>query len=344
MILFNRLNIFHGKLASKDVKIVSQNASAMVDLDSSVEDSLSLAAIKRCGGKSEESGSQDVVTDKAKDRNRSSDSKVLECTNELADSNEKRSVEAEPHSSFVSNDTGTEKEPVGVRRSPRKGKRKRQIDLEDIESETIESIFNSPDNPTDDSKKSKNGDISFEILESGTVEMVATTDRDEQLKEKVVDLLNDITGSPTRTRSPRKIVQYRQYPLRQKIEPSGATTAKSDDLLPEEPKTRDDIKKSDVMKDDVITSDVIKDDVMTSDVIKSDIKKEKKQGVKIAFMLPHMTASSPSASKRKTGSPTVSPISGILKRRLGERTESPSPPNKVSTPDIDKGAHDYISI
>ena len=334
--------------ASKD----RQNADAMIDLDSYAEDSSDLAAIKRSCKKNEDSMDSrrpDVVIDKANDSSGVSDSKVLESVCELTDGNKESLAEAEPQTSHVSKHTEAKKEPVEMRRSPRKGKRKHQIDLEDIESETIEGIFNSPDNPTENSKKSKSGDVSFEILESDTVETVATANEEDDLKETVSDLLNHITESPTRTRSPgslktddqtrnrspRRIVQYRQYPLRQKIESSDVTTTKSDDLVPEEPNVRDDVRKNDVMKDDVVISDVIKDDAMKSDVIKSNIKKDKKQNVKIAFVLPHMTASSPSASKGKTGSPTVSPISGILKRKLGGKTESPSPPNKVSTLDTD---------
>ena len=325
-----------------------QNANAMIDLNSYAEDASDLAAIKRSCEKNEDSRRPDVVIYKANDSSGVSHSKVLASVCELTDGNKESLAEAEPQTSHVSKHTEAKKEPVEMRRSPRKGKRKHQIDLEDIESETIEGIFNSPDNPTENSKKSKSGDVSFEILESDTVETMSTTSQGGELKDKVADMLSHITESPTRTRSPRslktdcqtrnrsprRIVQYRQYPLRQKIESSDVTTTESDDV-PEEPIVPDDVKENDVMKDDVVTLDVIKDDVMTSDIMKSNTKKEKKQNVKIAFVLPHMTASSPSARMGKTGSPTVSPISGILKRKLGGKTESPSPPNKVSTKGID---------
>ena len=193
-----------------------------------------------------------------------------------------------------------------------------KLDLANLDSESIENIFQSPDGPS-----STSANESFQILEiNEIVECPNVISVDCNQSEEVEAKSNGLHSSSTQADVLEKGVKQEESPVKANEEQSGLSD-KSNPTLVEElvlcslPKNSKSDARSNAVK--------IEEDLPCIDATVMKWTAEAPGSP----LITSSCSSSPLRMERKDGaSPAVSPISGILKRRLAGKTESPSP-NKV---------------
>ena len=260
------------------------------DLDSSVEDSLTLSDIRKYNN--EASGEVIDIN------NCGHDSAIVSCA--VVDDQGKAVEVCSRGDQLKESPVETRAQSANIEGETDNTRNRKRAQFQDnIESETIENIFNSPDNSDGCKKPSLSGRDSFLIV-----------------GRTVVEESYDSPVTADETNHPQVEADSKNENIANREELETGIMIEKDEFH------RDDIQTG-VLPHSSSSRD------STADRVGSEISLEKCEPQNLcASVRSAGVAFSPLEMKKTNGE--CSPLSGILKRRAGEKPETPSPPNKVS--------------